>query len=52
MAQAIKSIPVLRTEVATSFVRNASAQSAKKATVDFSKQSVRAIRILEKAKLK
>jgi hypothetical protein len=52
MAFAIKSIPVLKAEVATSFVKNASAQSAKKASVDFSKQSEQASRILAKAKLK
>lgn len=52
MALAIKSIPVLKAEVASSFVRNASAQSEKKATVDFSKQSVQASKILAKAKLK
>jgi hypothetical protein len=52
MALAIKSIPVLKEEVATSFVKDASAQSAKKATIDFSKQSVQAAKILAKAKLK
>lgn len=52
MALAIKSIPVLKAEVATSFVRKATAQSVKKATVDFSKQSVQASKILAKAKLK
>lgn len=52
MALAIKSIPVLKAGVATSFVRNATAQSLKKATVDFSKQFVQASKILAKAKLK
>ncbi len=52
MALAIKSIPVLKAEVATSFVRNAVAQSAKKSTVDFSKQAIQASKILAKAKLK
>lgn len=52
MALAIKSIPVLKSEVASSFVRNASAQSKKKATIDFSKQSAQASKILAKAKLK
>lgn len=52
MALAIKSIPVLKAEVAISFTKDASAQSAKKATVDFSKQSAQASKILAKAKLK
>lgn len=52
MALAIKSIPILKAQVASKFVINATAQSAKKATVDFSKQSVQASKILAKAKLK
>ena len=51
MALAIKSIPVLKAQVASKFVSNATAQSSKKATVDFSKQSVQASKILAKAKL-
>jgi hypothetical protein len=52
MALAIKSIPILRADVAASFVRNASTQLAKKATIDFSKQAVQASKILAKARLK
>jgi len=52
MALVIKSIPVLKEKVAASFVRNASAQSEKKATVDFSRQAEQASKILAKAKLK
>lgn len=52
MALTIKSIPVLKAQVASTFVSNATAQSSKKATVDFSKQSAQASKILAKAKLK
>ncbi|WP_316788834.1 hypothetical protein [Pedobacter frigoris] len=52
MALAIKSIPVLQAKVATKFVRNASANSSKKGSVDFSAQVEQASKILDKAKLK
>ncbi|KHJ36879.1 hypothetical protein PBAC_29140 [Pedobacter glucosidilyticus] len=52
MALTIRSIPVLKAQEASVFVSNATAQSSKKATIDFSKQSEQASKILAKAKLK
>jgi hypothetical protein len=52
MQQRVKLIPILRGQEARTFVCNATAQSLKKETVDFSKQSEQASKILVKAKLK
>lgn len=52
MALAIKSIPVLKSKAASTFVRRADANSSQKATVDFSAQVSQAAKILAKAKLK
>ena len=52
MAIAIKSIPLLKDEVAQAFVHNAEAASVKKGTVNFSAQVSVANKILEKAKAK
>jgi hypothetical protein len=52
MALAIKSIPVLQSKAATKFVRNASENSLKKGSIDFSAQVAQATKILEKSKQK
>ena len=52
MALAIKSIPVLKSNVASTFVKKANDNSSQKATVDFSAQVSLADKILAKAKLK
>lgn len=51
MAIAIKSIPVLRTKAATTFDQKADENTAKKFTVNFSKQIAISGKILAKAKL-
>ncbi len=51
MAIAIKSIPVLRDKVAQAFSSAVKVNTAKKSTVDFSKQANVASKILAKAKL-
>lgn len=51
MAIAIKSIPVLRQEAAKAFLDRITGNTAKKSSVDFSKQSQVASKILAKAKL-
>lgn len=51
MAIAIKSIPVLRNEAAKAFVAKVTGNTAKKSSVDFSKQATVAAKILAKAKL-
>ena len=51
MAIAIKSIPVLKDKAAAHFTSKVVANSAKKYSVDFSKQTSIAVKILEKAKL-
>lgn len=51
MAIAIKSIPVLKNEAAQAFIAKVSGNSAKKSSVDFSKQANVASKILAKAKL-
>ena len=51
MAIAIKSIPVLKDEVAASFTKKVAENSAKKSSVDFSKQIALSAKILSKAKL-
>ena len=51
MAIAIKSIPVLRDRVAQAFTATVTVNTAKKSTVDFSKQANVASKILAKAKL-
>jgi hypothetical protein len=52
MAIAIKSIPILKKNVAKSFVRSADNASNQKGSVNFSVQVTAAQKILEKAKLK
>jgi len=49
MAIAIKSVPVLKGDVAKSFIEKADANLGKKSTVDFSKQVAIAKQILSKA---
>ena len=51
MAIAIKSIPVLRARVAQAFTATVTVNTAKKSSVDFSKQANVATKILAKAKL-
>lgn len=51
MAIAIKSIPVLRDKAAVHFTTKVAENSAKRYTVDFSKQSSVASKILAKANL-
>ncbi len=51
MAIAIKSIPVLRDRVAQAFTATVTVNTAKKSSVDFSKQANVASKILAKAKL-
>jgi hypothetical protein len=52
MAITIKSIPVLKNEVAQKFVEKADRNYTQKASVDFSKQVSIANKILSKANLK
>jgi hypothetical protein len=52
MAITIKSIPVLKSEAADSFVKQADKKVAKRATVDFSEQVKITQDILKKAKMK
>lgn len=49
MAIAIKSIPVLKDKAASSFVNKANSNSAKRASIDFSKQVRSANKILQKS---
>jgi hypothetical protein len=51
MAIVIKSIPVLKHKAAMAFARNIIANSARKHSIDFSKQSNVASKILAKAKI-
>lgn len=51
MAIAIKSIPVLRDKAAKVFTLTVNANSAKRSSVDFSKQVSTASKILAKAKI-
>ena len=51
MAIAIKSIPVLRDKAAQAFTSSVTVNTAKKSSVDFSKQANVASKILAKAKL-
>ncbi|WCO02905.1 hypothetical protein [Psychroserpens ponticola] len=51
MAIAIKSIPVLKDKAAAHFTSKVAENSAKKSSVDFSKQTSIAARILAKAKI-
>ncbi|SMP29141.1 hypothetical protein [Flavobacterium hercynium] len=51
MAIAIKSIPVLKDKAAKAFDSAVTTNTAKKATVDFSKQMSTASKILAKAKI-
>jgi len=51
MAIAIKSIPVLRDKVAQAFTCSVTVNTAKKSSVDFSKQVSVAAKILAKAKI-
>jgi hypothetical protein len=51
MAIAIQSIPVLKKKVAKTFISKANINSAKKSTIDFSKQTMVASKILAKASL-
>jgi hypothetical protein len=51
MAIAIKSIPVLRDKVASSFIAKALSNYSKKSTFDFSQQAKKASNILSKAKI-
>jgi hypothetical protein len=51
MATTIKSIPVLEAKEAKVFDAKVTANAAKKATVNFSKQSATASKILAKAKI-
>lgn len=51
MATTIKSIPVLKAKEAKAFDAKVTANAAKKATVNFSKQSATASKILAKAKI-
>ena len=51
MAIAIKSIPILRDKPAQVFTSAVALNTAKKSSVDFSKQSVVASKILAKAKI-
>jgi hypothetical protein len=51
MAIAIKSIPVLKDKAAVSFTQKVAESSAKKSSINFSKQTSISIKILAKAKL-
>ncbi len=52
MAISIKSIPVLKSKVAEAFIENANkTYHTKKGTIDFSKQTRDANKILKKAKM-
>ena len=51
MALEIKTIPVLKGDVAKAFIEKAEANMSKKATVDFRKQAESARAILKKAKM-
>jgi hypothetical protein len=51
MATTIKAIPVLKAKEAKAFNAKVSANATKKATVNFSKQSATASKILAKAKI-
>lgn len=51
MAIAIKSIPVLKAKAAEAFTSTVTANTAKKSSVDFSKQVSTASKILAKAKI-
>jgi hypothetical protein len=51
MAIAIKSIPVLRDKAAKAFTLTVTANSAKRSSIDFSKQVSTASKILAKAKI-
>lgn len=51
MAIAIKSIPVLNKQAAANFTTRIAENSAKKSSIDFSKQTSVASKILAKAKL-
>lgn len=51
MAIAIKSIPVLKDRAAKAFTATVTVNTAKKSTIDFSKQANVASQILAKAKL-
>jgi hypothetical protein len=51
MAIAIKSIPVLKDKAAESFTKKVAEQTAKKSSVDFTKQASVSAKILAKAKL-
>ena len=52
MASAIKSIPTLKTEAAQRFSDNMKTATAKRSTIDFSKQVKTTRSILKKANLK
>jgi len=52
MAIAIKSVPVLKENIARRFVEKAEDSLKQKGTIDFSKEAAIAKRILEKAKMK
>lgn len=51
MAIAIKSIPVLKDKAAVHFIEKVAENSAKKSSIDFSKQTTVASKILAKANL-
>ncbi len=51
MAIAIKSIPVLKDKAAAKFTSKVAENSAKKSSIDFSRQTFIANKILAKAKL-
>lgn len=51
MATSIKSIPVLKANEAKNFDAKVTANATKKATINFTKQSVTASKILAKAKI-
>lgn len=51
MAIAIKSIPVLRNKAATNFTNKVDVNTANRGTVNFSKQTSVASKILAKAKI-
>ena len=51
MAIAIKSIPVLKDKAAASFAQKLAESTAKKSSIDFSKQTSVSAKIIAKAKL-
>ncbi|MCB9426667.1 MAG: hypothetical protein H6584_06525 [Flavobacteriales bacterium] len=51
MAIAIKSIPILRKKAASDFIKKVDESTARKSSVDFSKQVSTASKIFAKAKL-